>query len=131
MGIEQDILKSCRTIAVIGLSADAHKASHRVSGYLLKQGYKVIPVNPNESQILGQKCYPSLTDVPEKIDVVNIFRKSEDVPPVVEEAIKAGVKAVWIQEGIINEESAQKARQAGVNVVMDRCILKEHVRMQK
>lgn len=129
MGIEQDILRSCQTIAVIGLSSDERKASYRVANYMLTQGYKVVPVNPNETQILGQKCYASLTDVPEKIDIVNIFRKAEDVPPVVDEAIKAGVKAVWMQEGIINEASAQKARQAGIDVVMDRCISKEHKRM--
>jgi predicted CoA-binding protein len=127
---EQDILKSCQTIAVVGLSADESKASHRVASYLQEQGYKIIPVNPKESQILGETCYARLSDVPDKIDVVDIFRKAEDVPPLVEDAIKVKAQAVWMQEGIVNEAAAQKAREAGIKVVMDKCMLKEHLRLQ-
>ena len=115
-GNEQEILKSCRNIAVVGLSPDESKASNRVAIYLREQGYKIIPVNPRESNILGETCYASLSDVPEKIDVVDIFRKAEDVPPVVDEAIKVGAKAVWMQEGIVNETAAKKARNAGIKV---------------
>lgn len=127
---EQDILKSCQTIAVVGLSADEYKTSHRVASYLQEQGYKIIPVNPNEKNILGETCYASLTDVPEKVDVVDIFRKSEDVPPIIEDAIKVKAGAVWMQEGIVNETAAKKARDAGIKVVMDRCMLKEHLRLK-
>jgi predicted CoA-binding protein len=130
MGNEQDILKSCKNIAVVGLSADEFKSSNRVASYMKEQGYRIIPVNPRESNILGETCYASLSDVPEKIDVVDIFRKAEDVPPVVDEAIKVGAKAVWMQEGIVNETAAQKARDAGIKVVMDKCMLKEHIRMK-
>jgi uncharacterized protein len=130
MDNEQEILKSCHTIAVVGLPSNPDRTSNRVAGYMQQHGYRIIPVNPNETQVLGETCYASLSDVPEKIDVVDIFRKSDDVPPVVEEAIKAGVKAVWMQEGIVNEPAAQKARQAGIEVVMDKCILKEHHRLK-
>jgi predicted CoA-binding protein len=129
MGNEQDILRSCKTIAVVGLSADELKASHRVAVYLKDQGYKIIPVNPKETHILGETCYASLSDVPEQIDVVDIFRKADDVPPLIEEAIKVKAKAVWMQEGIVNEAAAQKARSAGIKVVMDKCMLKEHLRL--
>lgn len=127
---EKDILKSCQTIAVVGLSGDEYKTSHHVARYLQEQGYKIIPVNPNESEILGETCYPSLAEVPEKVDVVDIFRKSEDVPPVVEDAIKVKAGAVWMQEGIVNEAAAKKAREAGIKVVMDKCMLKEHLRLK-
>jgi predicted CoA-binding protein len=130
MDNEQDILKSCQTIAVVGLSGDEYKTSHRVAKYLQEQGYQIIPVNPNEKEILGETCYASLSEVPEKVDVVDIFRKSEDVPPVVEDAIKVKAGAVWMQEGIVNEAAAKKARDAGIKVVMDRCMLKEHLRLK-
>jgi uncharacterized protein len=126
MSIEQEILKNCHTIAVVGLSANEQKTSNRVAGYLQEQGYRIIPVNPGETQVLGETCYAKLTDVPEKIDVVEIFRKSEDVPSVVDEAIKSGAKVIWMQEGIVNEAAAHKARQAGIQVVMDKCMLTEH-----
>ena len=129
MGKEQDILKSCKTIAVVGLSADEYKTSHRVASYLQEQGYKIIPVIPNEREILGEACYASLAEVPGQVDVVDIFRRSEDVPPVVDDAIKVKAKAVWMQEGIVNEAAAKKARDAGIQVVMDRCMLKEHLRL--
>jgi uncharacterized protein len=128
---EHDILKTCKTKAVVGLSADESKASHRVAGYLKNQGYSIIPVNPKESTILGEICYASLSDVPQEIDVVDIFRKSEDVMPVVDEAIKVNAKAIWMQEGIVNHEAADKACKAGIDVVMDKCMLKEHSRMKR
>jgi uncharacterized protein len=130
MANEQEILKSCHTIAVVGLSSNPERTSNRVASYLQEQGYRIIPVNPNETQVLGETCYAVLGDVPEKIDVVDVFRKSDDVPPVIDAAIKAGVKAVWMQEGIVNEPAAKKARQAGIKVVMDKCMLKEHHKLK-
>jgi uncharacterized protein len=126
---EDEILKTCRTIAVVWLSSNMERASNHVGSYLKEQGYKVIPVNPSEKMILGEVCYPDLAAIPEKIDVVDIFRKSEDVPPIVKEAIKCGAKAVWMQEGVVNEEAAAEARKAGLMVVMNKCMLKEHNRM--
>ncbi|HEY4716749.1 MAG TPA: CoA-binding protein [bacterium] len=120
------ILKEFRTIAVVGLSPKADRPSYRVADYLKRQGYKIIPVNPNVTEILGEKCYPALSAIPEKVDVVDIFRKSGDVPPIVDEAIRIRAKAVWMQEEIINEDAAKKAESAGLLVVMDRCMLKEH-----
>ncbi len=123
------ILTESKTIAVVGLSPKQDRPSYKVASYLKSKGYRIIPVNPNADQILGEKSYPGLVSIPEKIDVVDIFRKSGDVPPVVDEAIKAGAKAVWMQEGIVNEPAAQKARSAGLMVVMDRCMLKEHKKL--
>ena len=123
------ILTESKTIAVVGLSPKQDRPSYKVASYLKSKGYRIIPVNPNADQILGEKSYPGLVSIPEKIDVVDIFRKSGDVPPVVDEAIKAGAKAVWMQEGIVNEPAAQKARSAGLLVVMDRCMLKEHKKL--
>ena len=120
------ILTESKTIAVVGLSPKEDRPSYRVASYLKSQGYRIIPVNPNAQEILGEKSYPDLRSIPENIDVVDIFRKSEDVPPVVDEAIQTGAKAVWMQEDIVNEPAAQKARSAGLLVVMDRCMLKEH-----
>ena len=125
----KDILVSAKTIASIGLSSNPGKESFWIAKYLQDQGYQIIPVNPTADEILGVKAYPDLESVPEKIDVVQVFRKSEDVPPVVESAIKAGAKAVWMQEGIVNEEAAQKARQAGLQVVMDACMRVTHRRL--
>ena len=130
MSIESDILNSCHVVAVVGLSDNTSKPSNHVASYLQSQGYKIIPVNPGEKEILKQTCYPDLKSIPEKIDVVDIFRKSEEVPPIVEEAIQVGAKAVWMQEGIENKTAAAKARQAGLKVVMNRCMLKEHVKMK-
>ena len=121
-----EILRDCRTIAVVGLSSNPARPSHGVAGYMKAQGYQVIPVNPNETQVLGESAYPSLAAVPGTIDLVNIFRKSEDVLPIVEEAIARGAKAVWMQEGIVNEQAAVRAGESGLLVVMDRCWLKEH-----
>ena len=121
-----EILKSSRTIAVVGLSSNPMRPSNGVAAYLQRVGYRVIPVNPNESEVLGEKCYARLEDVPEKIDLVDIFRRPECVPEIVESAIRVGAKTVWMQEGVVNPQAAERARSAGLEVVMDRCTLKEH-----
>lgn len=115
----------------MGASPNPERPSHRVASYLIEQGYHVIPVNPNAQQILGKPSYPNLSSVPETIEIVDIFRRSEEVMPIVEEAIKIGAKVVWMQEGIVNEEAAAKARDAGLLVVMDKCMLKEHQRLRQ
>lgn len=120
------ILKECQTIAVVGLSANPIRPSHAVATYMQQHGYQVIPVNPQESEVLGQPAYLSLTAVPYKVDLVNVFRRSNEAGAVVDEAIKIGAKAVWLQEGVVDEPAAQRAQQAGLLVVMDRCWLKEH-----
>ncbi len=120
------VLQRAKTIAVVGLSNNPLRPSHGVAAYLQSQGYRIIPVNPNIDSSLGEKAYRSLLDVPEKIDIVDIFRRSEFVEPVVDQAIQLKVPAVWMQEEVIHEKAAQKARQAGIFVVMDRCILLEH-----
>jgi uncharacterized protein len=125
----KEILLSARTVASVGLSGNVEKVSNGVGAYLLEHGYEVIPVNPTTDEILGKKSYPDLSSVPEKIDVVQVFRRPEDVPPVVDEAIKVGAKVVWMQEGIVNEEAAQKAREAGLQVVMDACMRATHKRL--
>jgi hypothetical protein len=122
------LLQSSRTIAVVGLSSKRSRPSFGVSQYLQSVGYRIIPVNPNESEVLGERSYASLDDVREKVDIVDIFRRSELVPEVVEGAIRIGARAVWMQEGVVNEEAAVRARAAGLLVVMDHCILKEHRR---
>ena len=124
--IIDEILRDCRTIAVVGLSSNPARPSYGVASYMQAQGYRVIPVNPNETTVLGEPAYPSLVAVPGTIDLVNIFRKSEEVFPIVEEAIAHGAKAIWMQEGVVNEAAAARAAQAGLPVVMDRCWLKEH-----
>ena len=121
-----EILQRARTIAVVGLSDNPLRPSHGVAAYLQTQGYRIIPVNPEIQESLGEKSYPSLLDVPEKIDIVDIFRRPEFVEEVVDQAIQLKVPTVWMQEEIVHEKAAQKARQAGVFVVMDRCILVEH-----
>ena len=125
----KEILLSARTIASVGLSSNPQKESYGIALYMKEQGYRVIPVNPTTPEVFGEKSYPDLQSVPEKIDVVQVFRKPEDVPPVVEDAIKAGAKVVWMQEGIVNEEAAQKARDAGLQVVMDACMRATHRRL--
>jgi predicted CoA-binding protein len=127
--IEERILREYRTIAVVGLSSNPERTSYGVASCLARHGYHIIPVNPTAAEIMGETSYPDLSSVPEKVEVVDIFRKPEDVMPVVEEAIKIKAKAVWMQEGIVNEEAAAKARDAGLLVVMDRCICKEYRRM--
>jgi uncharacterized protein len=127
----KDVLRSAKTIAVVGLSSSPMRASHGVSAYMQSQGYRIIPVNPQEEFVLGEKAYPSLLDVPEKIDIVNVFRRPEFVPEVVEQAIQKKAPVVWMQEDVVNEEAAEKARQAGIFVVMDLCILKEHRKISR
>lgn len=117
------VLREIETIAVVGLSPKANRPSHRVASYLLAAGYTVIPVNPGQEEILGQPCYPNLTAVPVAVNLVNIFRRPEDILPVVEEAILIGAKTVWMQEGIVNHEAARVATDAGLAVIMDRCLM--------
>ena len=125
----KDILTSAKTIASVGLSSNPEKESHQVVWYLKEQGYRIIPVNPTATEILDEKVYPNLSAIPGEVDVVQVFRKPEDVPPVVDEAIKIGAKVIWMQEGIVNEEAAQKARAAGLQVVMDACMRASHRRL--
>ena len=126
MNTVRDILEKSKVIAVVGLSPKPERDSHEVAKYLQDQGYRIVPVNPRADTILGEKSYPDLASIPEKVDVVDIFRRSDDVPPVVDQAIDIGAKAVWMQLGIVNEVAAAKAREAGLGVVMDRCMLVEH-----
>jgi hypothetical protein len=121
-----DLLQRAKTIAVVGLSSNPLRPSHGVAAYMQSHGYRIIPVNPNIDESLGEKAYVSLTLVPEKIDIVNIFRRPEFVPAIVDEAIRLKIPAIWMQEDVIHEKAADKARQAGIFVVMDLCILKEH-----
>ena len=121
------IFSESHTIAVVGLSGNPWRTSNSVSEYMQQAGYRIIPVNPNETQVLGEKAYATLEEVPEKIDIVDIFRRSEFVRPVVESAIRVGAKAIWMQEGVEDEEAAQLARNAGLMVLMSRCIMKDHV----
>lgn len=123
------MLESARTIAVVGLSGKRYRPSYGVAEYMQKAGYRIIPVNPAESEVLGERSWPDLDSVPEHIDIVDIFRRSEFVPEIVEAAIRIGARAVWMQEGVVHEEAARRAREAGLEVVMDHCILKEHRRL--
>lgn len=125
------ILDEMKTIAVVGLSSDASRASNGVSRYMQSHGYRIIPINPNEASVLGEKSYSRLEDVPEKIDLVDIFRRSEEAGPHVDEAIRLGARGVWLQEGVIDEAAARRALAAGLAVVMDRCILKEHMKRSR
>jgi uncharacterized protein len=120
------LLESAHTIAVVGLSNKHWRASYGVSEYMQRAGYRIIPVNPELAEVLGERSYPNVEAVPEAIDIVNIFRRPELVPEIVDAAIRVGAKAVWMQEGVIHEEAAARARAAGLTVVMDRCLLKEH-----
>ncbi len=130
MAVIPDLLRKSKTIAVVGLSSKKFRPSYGVAEYMQAQGYRIIPVNPNESEVLGEKSYSSIEDVPEHIDIVDIFRRSEFVGPIVDSAIRAGAIAIWMQEGVEHHDAAQKAREAGLAVVMDRCILKEHMRLE-
>ena len=123
------ILKQNHTIAVVGLSAQWFRPSFFAAKYLQEHAYRVIPVNPAYGEVLGEKCYPSLRDIPEKVDVVDVFRKPEDVPPIVEDAIAIGAKVLWMQIGVVHEAAAKRAREAGLEVVMDRCMKIEHARL--
>ena len=129
MAAIRDLLRDSHTIAVVGLSSKKFRPSHGVAEYMQKEGYRIIPVNPNETEVLGEKSYARIEDIPEHIDIVDIFRRPEFVGPVVDSAIQIGAGVIWMQEGVVHEEAAQKARAAGLAVVMDRCILKEHMRL--
>jgi uncharacterized protein len=120
------ILKTSHTVAVVGLSSKPNRPGYTIPAYLQEQGYRIIPVNPALTEVLGEKAYASLQDIPESVDIVQVFRRSEDVPPVVEEAIAIGAKVVWMQAGIINEQAAARAREAGLQVVMDTCMGATH-----
>ncbi|MFQ5662228.1 MAG: CoA-binding protein [Terriglobia bacterium] len=124
----QEFLARSKVIAVVGLSSKSHRPSYGVARYLQRVGYRIIPVNPNEVEVLGEKSYARLEALPVKVNIVNIFRRSEFVPAVVASAIAIGAKVVWMQEGVVNEEAAARARAAGLEVVMNRCILKEHAK---
>jgi predicted CoA-binding protein len=124
-----EILGQARTIAVVGLSARRFRPSHGVAEYLQRAGYRIIPVNPKITEVLGERSYASLDEVPEPVDIVDIFRRPEHVPEIVEAAIRKGAKTIWMQEGVVHEEAARRAESAGLAVIMDRCILKEHKRL--
>ena len=125
----RNILRSAHNVACVGVSTNPEKPSYGIFQYLLEAGYNMIPVNPTAPLVMGRRSYPDLASVPEKIDVVQIFRKPEDVPPVVEQAIQAGARVVWMQEGIVNQQAAERAEQAGLQVVMNRCMMKTHMRL--
>lgn len=125
------ILDECQMIAVVGLSSDTWRPSNSVSAYMRRAGYRVIPVNPNETEVFGEKAYPDLASVPGQIELVDVFRRSDEAGKAVDEAIAIGAKAVWLQEGVIDQAAAQRALDAGLLVVMDRCWLKEHIRHGK
>ena len=129
----RELLSSAKIIAVVGLSSKRARASFGVSRYMQAAGYRIIPVNPNETEVLGEKAYPDLDAIPKdvKIDIVNIFRRSEEVSEVVDAAIRLGPRAIWMQENVIQDEAAAKAREAGIFVVMDRCVLKDHQRLMR
>jgi len=124
-----DILRAPATVAVVGISDKPDRDSYQVAKYLLEQGYLVIPVNPMLETVLGQRCYPSLRDVPVRVDIVDIFRRPDAVPEIVDEAIGVGAKVVWMQLGVVHEEAVEKAQQAGLKAVMDRCIKRDHSRL--
>jgi uncharacterized protein len=126
-----EILRKYKTLAVVGLSSNPARASYGVSEYLQNAGYRIIPVNPNETEVLGEKSYARLEDVPEKVEIVDVFRRAEDVPPVVDSAIRVGAKVVWMQLGIENAEAAERARAAGLIVIEDACVFVEHRRRVK
>lgn len=124
----KEILEKCKTIAVVGLSSNPMRASNGVASFMQKKGYKIVPVNPNESMVLGEKAFMNLSAVEEKIDLVDVFRRSEEAGAVVDEAIEIGAKAVWLQEGVVDDAAAKRAEKAGLLVVMDRCWLKDFIK---
>jgi predicted CoA-binding protein len=125
----RQILETARTVAVVGLSDKPDRDSYKVARYLQEHGYRIIPVNPAVDQVLGEKSYPSVTGIPEQVDVVDVFRKPDAVMPVVQEAIDSGAATLWMQLGVVNQEAADKAQEAGLQVVMDRCMKVEHGRL--
>ena len=131
MSAESEILEKFHIVAVVGLSPSEERASFHVASYLKAHGFMIVPVNPTAGEILGEKCYPELADVTCGVEVVDVFRRASEVPAIVDQAIKMGAKAVWMQEGIVNEEAAERARSAGLLVVMDKCMLKEHRRLKE
>ena len=122
----KEIVTKYKTIAVVGLSPDPGKPSFEVAAYLQRAGFRIIPVNPSCQEILGERCYPTLADIPGEVEIVDVFRRSEFLPEIVEQAIAKGAKVVWMQEGVVNKAAATRAEEAGLAVVMDRCLLKEH-----
>jgi predicted CoA-binding protein len=127
--LEKKILTEYRTVAIVGVSDDPERPSHRVARYLDGHGFHIIPVNPSIKELCGKRSYPDLTSIPKKVEIVDIFRNSADVEPTVDEAIKIGAKVVWMQEGVINKKAAEKAKKAGLLVIMDKCMRKEHIRL--
>lgn len=127
--IEPEVLKKYSRVAVVGASANPERPSYRVANYLIENGYDVIPVNPGVKKILGRVVYPDLSSIPGGVEVVDVFRRPEYLPSIVEEAIKIGARVIWMQEGIVSEEAASRARKAGLTVIMDRCMKKEHLRL--
>ncbi|HLB26008.1 MAG TPA: CoA-binding protein [Dehalococcoidia bacterium] len=128
-GPEARILRRYRTVALVGASADESRASYEVACYLKEHGYQIIPVNPREKEVLGERCYPDLCSLPEPVEVVDVFRRARFVPRIVAEAMYAGAKVVWMQKGVVHEAAARRAREAGMEVVMDRCMMKEHKKL--
>ena len=126
-----DILRKSKTVAVVGLSDDASRPSHEVAAYLQSEGYEVIPVNPRVSRVLGAVCYPDLHAIPQPVDVVDVFRRSEHVVPIARAAVEIGAKVLWLQDGVVNEEAAETAREAGLAVVMDDCMLRRHAVLKR
>jgi predicted CoA-binding protein len=125
----QRLLSAARVIAVVGISPKSERPSHYCAKYLLDHGYTIIPVNPGQKEVLGLTCYPDLLSIPVKVDMVNVFRNAEDVPPIAEDAVRIGARYLWLQLGIINDEAAQQASAAGLDVVQDRCVKMEHMRL--
>jgi uncharacterized protein len=125
----RDLVSSVRTIAVVGLSPKEHRASYRVARYMQERGYRIIPVNPNAREVLGEKAYTRLTEVPEQIDLVDVFRRPDVVDEVARDAVEIGAKAIWLQMGVVNEEAARIAADGGLDVVMDRCLMVDHARL--
>jgi predicted CoA-binding protein len=125
----RSILGRTGTVAVVGLSSDPEKYSYEVAGYLQAHGYRIIPVNPYETEVLGEKAYPSLLEVPEQIDVVDVFRRAEETPEIARQAVRVGAKVLWLQEGIVNDEARRIAKEAGLGVVMGVCIMSTHRRL--
>jgi predicted CoA-binding protein len=128
LNLEQQILQNCHTIAVVGLSSNPLRPSFEVAGFMQRHGYRIIPVNPQETEVLGEKCYARLEDIPEKVDCVDVFRRPEHVPAIVDSAIAIGAKAVWLQLGIVHDEAIARAETAGLQAVQDRCMLIEYKR---
>ena len=129
MPVGENLLRNAKTIAVVGLSSRRSRPSYGVSEYMQSRGYRIIPVNPNETEVLGEKAYASLDEIPGSVDIVDVFRRSEFVPEIVDAAIRIGAQGVWMQEGVVHDDAAARARAAGLEVVMDHCILKEHRKM--